>query len=74
MYFACSDKIDLAMLLLINLLFFLYLVCLTRIFILFIGSATPKSPTVRSPTMSSSPLGSAQNSDAENDSRIPGKS
>jgi len=50
------------------------LVCLTKIFILFIGSATPKSPTVRSPTMSSSPLGSAQNSDAENDSRIPGKS
>jgi hypothetical protein len=42
-------------------------------FILYLGSATPKSPTVRSPTMSSSPLGSAQNSDAENDVRIPGK-
>ncbi len=41
--------------------------------IIFLGSATPKSPTIRSPTMSGSPLGSAQNSDAENDTRIPGK-
>ena len=40
---------------------------------LLIGSATPKSPTVRSPAMSGSPLGSAQTSDAENDTKMPGK-
>ena len=42
-------------------------------FISFLGSATPMSPTIRSPTMSGSPLGSAQNSDAENDIKTPGE-
>ena len=42
------------------------------IFILLIGAATPKSPTLRSPTFSGSPIGSAHNSDTENDPKTPG--
>jgi hypothetical protein len=41
-------------------------------FILLIGAATPKSPTIRSPTFSGSPIASAHNSDTENDPKTPG--
>ena len=44
-----------------------------NLLIFFIGTATPKSPTVRSPTYSGSPMGSAHNSDTEMDPKTPGE-